>query len=822
MIGAALVALSACLALLYLPPGLPACLLHLPPILPGPLLLALVLGGTRAAVVVLVICRVLSAAGAGVVAVLPEELSRADVLVTGTVADFPRSAPGRVQFPLDVAATDGRVPHLRRILVNWYEPAGRVPAPGEHWQLLLRLKPPRGLSNPGGFDYERWLFAQRFDATAYVREDGRNRVVPHPRGGPGMLLRARRFLAEGITAAVPGNPALPYLVGLSVGVQQALPESEWELLRRTGTIHLISISGFHLTLVAAPLALLGALAGAWLAAGGLPVTPRVIGALVAMAGATLYGGLAGYPVPTLRSLLMIMAGATLVVARRRLPAGDVLAVAALAAIGLEPLGLLTPGFWLSFGGVAALVGAFQGLVPDGPTALAPSGSVPMSGQRVLAGLRDGRGIRAIRLLGLAQLATTVALLPLSVAWFGQVSVVGALANLVAIPAFSFVILPLVLAGTLLVAVAPGLATPVLQLAAAAVGLFGKVNGWFASLPFAAADLPEVGPLGVSAALVGAVLALWPRPFAGRWLAPACLLPLLLGGAVRPATGSFDLTVLDVGQGLAVVVRTARHTLLYDAGPAWRGGDAGERAVVPALRSLRVRRLDRVLVSHGDSDHYGGAPAVLAGHPEAELLASQWPVAEVPGRRECAAGEGWAWDGIRFRILHPPQDGQRRGKNDTSCVLAIEGPGGSALLTGDIESAAEAELLAAGITGPTDLVLAPHHGSRTSSSPAFVAALRPRFVIFPVGYANRWGFPKDDVVRRWQEAGSCALSPATAGAVRFLASPAAGVVLVRAERQAARRLWNRPAEVPACATRVAGRGEGQGEPVLYSGAGLVVP
>jgi competence protein ComEC len=817
MVRAALVALAVCLLLLY-QPALPAWALHLPPFLPGPLLLALALGGPRAAVVVLVVGRVVAAAGAGVAAVLPEELTRADVLVTGRVADFPRAAPGRIQFPLDVTSTDGRAPRLRRILVSWYEPAGELPAPGEHWQLLLRLKPPRGLANPGGFDFERWLFAQRFDATAYVRGDGRNGLAPDPGGGAGFLLRTRRLLAEGITAAVPGDPALPYLLGLSVGVQQALPESEWELLRRTGTVHLISISGFHLTLVAAPLALLGGLAGAWLAAGGVPVTPRVAGAVAAVAGATLYAGLAGYPVPTLRSLLMIMAVAVLVAARRGRPVADVLAVAVLVAMGLEPLGLLTPGFWLSFGGVAALVGAFQGLGPDGVPGPAPGGrqgAVRLPRPTIL----QGRGSRAVRALALAQLATTVALLPLSVAWFGQISVVGAIANLVAIPAFSFVILPLVLLGTLCVAVAPDLAPPVLQLATGAVALFGQVNGWFASLPFAAADLPEVGPLAVGAASVGALLALWPRPFAGRWLAPACLLPLLLGGTARPAPGSFDLTVLDVGQGLAVLVRTAGHTLLYDAGPAWRGADAGERAVLPALRSLRVRWLDRLVVSHGDSDHSGGAPAVLARHPEAQLLASQWPVAEVPGRRDCAGAEAWTWDGIRFRIVHPPPDGRQRRKNDGSCVLAIEGQAGSALLTGDIEAAGEAELLAAGSIRPADLVLAPHHGSRTSSSPGFVAALRPRFVVFAVGHANRWGFPKDDVVARWLAVGSCPLNTAATGALRFRFGPDPGVTLVRAERRDAYRLWQRPATVPACAG-----GDPSRPPVgpVYSGAGLVVP
>jgi competence protein ComEC len=808
---AALVTIGAGLALLQLP-ALPPWLLELPHVLPGPLLLAAALGGPRAAMVVFVLCRVVAAAGEGLAAVLPDELARADMLVTGTVDDFPRALPGRLQFPLTVESGDSRAPRLRRVLVSWYDPPPRVPVPGERWQLLLRVKPPRGLANPGGFDYERWLFAQRFDATGYVRLDGRNVPAPVAGGGPGWLLRARTAIAAGITAAVADDPALPYLVGLSVGVYQALPEIEWERLRLTGTIHLVSISGFHLTLVAVPLVLLGTAVGAALAARGVAIAPRLAGAAAAVAGAVVYGGLAGYPVPTLRSLLMIVTVAVLLLARRARPASDALALAALGAVALEPLGLLTPGFWMSFGGVAALVGAFQGLVREAPTGMAAPGGRPGRGQRPP---RTGLLVAAARALGLAQLATAIALLPLSLAWFGQVSVVGSLVNFLAIPAFSFVILPLVLAGALLVVVAPPAGEAVLELAAGAVGVFSAVNAWFAALPFAAVELPPVGPLALGAGVVGAVLALWPRPFAGRWLAPACLLPLLGGGVPRPGPGAFDLTVIDVGQGLAVLVRTARHSLLFDAGPTWRGADAGERAVLPVLGALRVRHLDRLVVSHGDNDHRGGVPAVLARHPRALTLAGDWAAEAIPHRRPCVAGETWSWDGIRFGIVHPDPGATWRRDNDASCVLAVDGPGGSALLAGDIEAQGEAALLASGRLQRADVVVAPHHGSRTSSSPDFVAALRPRFVVFATGYANRWGFPKPDVVERWVAAGSCPLDTALAGAVRFRVAPGHGAALERVERRDARRLWHRPADLPTCAAAPPSRAGA----AVYSDAGF---
>jgi competence protein ComEC len=586
-------------------------------------------------------------------------------------------------------------------------------------------------------------------------------------------------------------------VGLAVGVYQGLPDAEWELLRRTGTVHLVSVSGFHLTLVALPLALVGAGLATALAGAGWTTTPRVAGAVVALAGATVYGGLAGFSVPTLRSLLTLVAVAACVAGRRGRSVAALLALAAAGALAIDPLGLLTPGFWLSFAGVLALATAFGG------TSAPAAAGVP------------ARAGRLLREAVTAQVAAGIALLPLTLAWFGQVSVAGSLANLVAIPFFSLAVLPPVLLGALVASVAPGWATPLFGLATTTLAAWRALLGWFADLPLALVELPVPTPGVLALATAGVVLALWPRPLLLRALAPACLLPLFLARPPTLPAGAFAVTVLDVGQGLAVLVQTRHHALLYDAGPAWGDGDAGDRTVLPVLRQAGVTGLDRFVVSHGDIDHGGGARAVLARYPGTDLLATQWPWPRPPARRRpCRAGEAWQWDGVAFTVLHP--DGGPGGPdNEQSCVIAVAGAGGGLLLTGDIGAPSEARLAAAGRLGRADLVIAPHHGSRSSSSTALVDAVRARYVVFTTGFANRWDFPRPDVVARWQAAGACPLTTAETGALRFVATPAAGLRLERAERIAWRPAWRRAGRISRCALRSPG-------PPVYSGAGLVAP
>ncbi|MSR08005.1 MAG: DNA internalization-related competence protein ComEC/Rec2 [Gammaproteobacteria bacterium] len=699
--------------------------------------------------------------------------SAPDLLGSGSVCEFPRAQPGSRRFIL-IADDESRsrgVPE--RVLVSWYESStwpGAMPEPGQRWRLNLRLRPPRALSNPGGFDYERWLFSQHIGATGWVRESAANGRLPGSTPDcPAAGWRAE--IARQIAAALKGRDAAPYVLGLAIGAYQALPESEWDKLRRTGTIHLISISGFHIALVAGPAALLGLVLARFLLAAGCRCRPRVLAAWTALLAASLYGALAGFSVPTARSVLAVGLLAVLATCRRRISGAEFLFTVVLGVLLIEPLAPLVPGFWLSFAGVTVLVAAGMAL-------------------------RTGTGAPgSVRLLLVTQAGMTVGLAPLLVLFFGQIPLSGTLANLVAVPAFTLVLLPVTLIGTATVVVAPRAGAAILGMAADCFDVWRWFLDWCASLPMAVWYLPEPPLVAILLAGVGVVSALWPPPWPLRWLSLGMLAGLMAASSGPVPPGGLRVTVLDVGQGLAVLLQTAGHTLLYDTGPAFRNSDAGERVVVPALQALGVRTLDTLLVSHADADHRGGAASVLERYPAHRLLGAgpdhqQWT--------PCRAGSSWWWDGFTFEILHPAADSRWSDDNARSCVLRVSGAGVSLLFPGDIEAGVERDLVAqAGLSG-ADLVVAPHHGSRTSSSAEFVAATRPRYVVFATGFQNRWHFPATEVVERWREAGACVLDTGADGALQFEVTPGTSLRLVSRQRAVAPGVWvARPGAAPPC-------------------------
>ncbi len=703
----------------------------------------------------------------------PDAPVQADINVVGGLCEFPRDQPGSWRFIL-VTDDESRARGVpARVLVSWYDSSSRpatAPQPGQRWRLTLRLRPPRGVSNPGGFDYERWLFAQQVGATAWVRESAVNGPLP------GSTLNCpaagwRAVMARKISAALDGRDAAPWVLGLAIGAYQALPESDWDKLRRTGTIHLISISGFHIALVAGPAALLGLLvARAWLVT-GRRCRPRVIAAWTAVLAASLYAALAGFSVPTMRSVIAVVLVALLATWRRALTAPELLSSVVMAVLLVEPLGLLVPGFWLSFAGVAVLVVVSRGLRADQS--------------------RPG----PLRMLLLTQLGMTVGLAPLLILFFGQLPLSGALANFVAVPAFSILLLPLTLLGAATVAVSPAAGALLLGVSANCFDLWRDFLAWCSDLPLAVWYLPQPTPLAVLLAGTGAVSALWPPPWPARSLGLAMFLGLLVAGVGPVPAGTLRMTVLDVGQGLAVLVQTSAHALLYDTGPAFRNSDAGQRVVVPALQALGVRQLDTLMISHSDADHRGGAASVLARYPASRIVGAA--VGDQPSI-PCRAGSNWHWDGFHFEILHPRADAAAVADNNGSCVLRISGAGVRLLLPGDIEAPAESELVVNPAFKTADLVVAPHHGSRTSSTAAFVGATRPHYVVYATGFRNRWHFPVADVVDRWRQSGACGLSTADEGALQFDVTPDSGLRLVRRQRASAPGLWlMRPADSWPC-------------------------
>lgn len=725
----------------------------------------------RGVLVVLVTLRVLGGAADVIGQRLPEARSGADVTVRGHLCDFPQVYPGRLRFVFvhDDPALAGIVP--RRLLVNWYD-APVQPVIGERWQLDLRLRAPRGTANPGVWDFERWLFTRRIGATGWVRAAAGNRRLAG--AAPCRLAGLRRGLAARLAEALAGHPALPYLQGLAIGAVQSLPAAEWALLRRSGTTHLVAISGFHVGLVALPFALSGALVARGLLRIGGAATPRLWAVWSGLAAALGYGALAGFSVPTIRAVAMLACIAVLTQLRRAVSVVDVLAICLVVVVVIDPLALLAPGFWLSFAGVAIVVLALP----------AADGAPARPGWHHAA----WRGLCALARI---QLAITIALVPLLALFFGQVPVAGFVANLVAVPAFSLAIIPLTLLGTALLPVHAAAGQLFLEVAGAALLAWRAFTQWSSDFPGALLDLPAPSPLGLGVAGVGVIAALWPRPWPWRvlWLP---WLAILFVPPPAPPPGGLRVTVLDVGQGLAVLVQTAAHTLLYDTGPRFGASDAGSRIVVPALRAAGVRHLDHLVVSHADADHSGGAGSIVAAL--APRRTTGWPA----GAGACRAGMHWRWDGVEFSVLHPEAgQGARSSDNNGSCVLLVRSAGASLLLPGDIE--APVERARASRWPQVDLVIAPHHGSRSSSTPALVAASRPGYVVYTTAFGNRWRFPAAEVTARWAAAGACGLDTALDGALIFAAGPAESLQLVQGHRAGVPRLW-RPRRAMPCPVR----------------------
>jgi len=713
---------------------------------------------------------------------LPLESEGRDIRVTGVIAGLPQAYENGVRFDFEVEQAEAGVPS--KISLAWYrgwrgeESDEWHAAPelhaGERWQLTVRLKRPHGNLNPNGFDYEAWLFERGVRASGYVREAGGNRRLDAFVPGFGHAVeRLRELIRARFLRSLPGHDYAGVLVALAVGDQRAIDNGLWQLFARTGISHLMSISGLHITMVAG--------LGAWLLsflwrrrpALMLRVPAQKAAAAAGLATAFAYCLLAGFGVPAQRTLYMLAVVAVAMWTGRMASGSRVLALALLVVLLVDPWAVLSAGFWLSFGAVSLLFYIGAGRTPS---ALPPQ---PAPGERPR---------RWLAAWGRAQWAVTIGLVPALLALFQQFSLVSPLANAIAIPVVSLVVTPLALFGALLPVDLP------LVLAHQALAWLMRFIEWLGALPLAVWQQHAPPAWAVLLATAGCAWMLLPRGFPSRWAGSFLLLPLVLAPPLRPAPGELRLTVLDVGQGLAVHAQTAAHDLLYDTGPQFStDANSGNRILLPYLRALGVRRLDGLILTHEDMDHAGGALSVLDGIPvewTASSLPAGHPFREAPGHRPCVDGQAWTWDGVRFEVLHPLAVGEgarARKSNDMSCVLKISPAHGSILLTSDIEAASEQALLGRhGGRLRAEVLLAPHHGSRTSSTPAFVAAVGAETVIFPVGYRNRFRHPHAAVLGHYESGGVRVLRTDRDGAVTLRFGASRSITL---ERSARRRYWH---------------------------------
>ncbi len=752
-------------------------------------LAALTLRGRTTALCVGLACAMFAAtglrAGLRLADALPAALEGQDLVVTGVVAELPRLHADGVRFTFEIeSATHDGLPAAvpQRIALGWYrgwDDDALIAAPfealraGQRWRFTVRLKQPHGTLNPQGFDTELWLFEQGLRATGTVRATERGPAQRLDDSAAHPVEQLRQRVRDAIVLRVADPRAAGVLAALAVGDQAAIERSDWELFRTTGIAHLVSISGLHVTMFAW---LAGALVG-WLwrrsERAMLTLPAPAAARWGGVACAALYSLLAGWGVPAQRTVWMLVTAALLASLGVRWPWPLVLLAAASVVTVIDPWALLQPGFWLSF----VAVGLLMTSAPVHPERAA----VARRWQALADTLRHGLRTQVVATLGLA---------PLTLVFFGQVSVVGFIANLVAIPLVTLLITPLALLGVLL--------PPLWQVGAWAVQALSGGLAWLAAWP-GAVWTAGAAPLWAQAAgLLGAVLLVAPLPWRVRALALPLMLPLFVPPMARPAEGAMHVTVADVGQGSAVLVRTRHHLLIHDAGPQYsRDSEAGTRVLLPLLRGQATRRIDLLVLSHRDGDHVGGAAAVLAALPATALWSSldaSHPLraGAVPHTR-CEAGQHWQWDGVAFTVLHPRAEDYERPAlkpNAMSCVLRVaDAQGHSLLLTGDIEAEQEQRLVQTDAAALTSSVLVvPHHGSKTSSTAAFLDAVAPSVAVAQAGYRSRFGHPAPMVVARYAERGIAFVRSDACGAWTWRTDQHASLAM-RCERDTAARYWH---------------------------------
>ena len=645
---------------------------------------------------------------------------------------------------------------------------------GERWRLTLRLKQPHGSSNPHGFDFEAWALENNIRAVGYVHNKGNNVRLDTLADGFSFRIESWRETIRGKFVRLLGDkPYVGVLSALTIGDQSSIPSAQWQVFTRTGVNHLMSISGLHITMLSG----LGFAISYWLWRRSvglvLRLPARKAAALIALLVALFYALLSGFAVPAQRTVYMVAAVTVALWLNRNFSLPQILSIALLGVLAIDPWAVISPGFWLSFGAVSLImyVSAYRidkqhTKKPDAIENIYEASSQPKQSRLAnfppLAYL-----MRVLKEYANIQWAMSIGLIPLLLGLFQQVSLVSPLANAVAIPLVSLIVVPLSLLGAAL-----PIDTP-LQLAYLAMDGVIHFLEWLNAMPQVVWQQHAPPTWSIVVGVLGVLLILLPRGFPARWTGFLLLMPMFLNTPEPPAANTLRMIIFDVGQGLAVVAQTRHHTLLYDAGPDFSGDtDSGNRILLPALRAMGVNQLDGLMLTHDDIDHTGGAASVMQNIPTGWLsssLADEHPLSrQTSNIRRCQNGQAWQWDGVNFEVLHPDVNSYTETKikdNDRSCVLRISIGEQHILLAADIERKSEWQLLKRNADKlAATLLLVPHHGSKTSSTVEFINAVSPDFAVFAVGYRSRYGHPKPKVIQRYHDAGAQLLRSDMDGAI----------------------------------------------------------
>ena len=694
---------------------------------------------------------------------LEKSLENQNIIATGQIASLPKTDTKRLSFVFDLDSLNNQ-PQKTRVLLSWYNDYPRYPQfkVGDKWQLQVRLKRPHSTQNPGEFDYEAYLLQNHIRATGYVVNNPNNHCLNsiwylH------LIDRIRQSWEMKIRNSLTDRTYINFIVALLVGDQNNIDADEWQVLQRTGTIHFLVIAGLHIGFVAGLMFYLGKLLWRLFPCLCLLIPAQEAGAISALTSAILYSALAGFSIPTQRALIMIAVFMVGTLLRRNLVNFYTLLLTAFIILLLNPLSSLTSGFWLSFAAVFFIIYALHGRI---------------QAQHKI--LRYGR----------LQWALTLGLLPFTLVLFQQAPLVSFFGNAIAVPWIGFVVIPLCFIGGLLLLGNETLGHMVLVITTKAIGLIWLWLEWLASLPIASWQHAISNIWVLLSAILGVLLLLAPRGLPARHVGIIWLLPLFFYIPPTPHYGEIWFTLLDVGQGLASVIRTKNHLLIYDTGPKFfDASDTGATIILPYLKNFALNKIDALVVSHGDADHSGGAKTLINNIPINSVITSV-PVFFAPHpATHCYAGQNWRWDGVDFAFLHPVSNNNDFLGNNASCVLKISAGKNSILLNGDIETKAETVLVQnAGENLRAKILVAPHHGSQSSSSPTFVTAVQPEYVLFATGYLNRFHFPNNNVVARYQENHTNILNTAFTGAITFKYNAQSLTLLPEIYRIRKRKFW----------------------------------
>ncbi len=699
---------------------------------------------------------------------IPTQLEGKKLQVIGTITNIPHHSAGTARFYLNIEhsalADQANIPlnFQGKVKLAWYHTNTPLHS-GERWQLQIKLKRPHSFINSGSSDYERWLFHQGITATGYVRTSEHNQRLATRQAW--QLNAIRETIHQAIQTHVSDPDKAALISALSLAIRDDIEPQHWEIFRNTGTSHLIAISGLHIGMIAGfallPISVIWLLFPALYVRLPLKIAVLVLGAVFA----TAYALLAGFTIPTQRALIMVLLGLSSLLLKQKVPLSYLLAITVFSVLLIDPLAGLSEGFWLSFfavGLIFYLLGQKHKMTPMA---------------------------RRYRFLSL-QLFLSLGMIPITAMFFSSASLISPIANLVAIPWVTLIVAPSLLLGILLLSVSPLLSDYCFAFSSWGLDKLLGYLGFLSEFSNSVIHFAAIPIALILLAIIGVFILALPRGMVGRYLGVIFIAPLFLLTPKKPLEGEFKLTVLDVGQGLATVLQTQNHVMVFDTGDYYSDQfDMGSMVVLPYLQSQQIRAIDKLVISHADKDHSGGANAILQTIPVVELISNERLTIHNRASHVCQTGQTWIWDQVKFEVLSPNKSQASLSKNNRSCVIKVSNHYHSLLLVADIERKAEYALLKQNRQLlKADVLLVPHHGSKTSSAWPFIAAVQPKLAIISAGYRNRFNFPHEKILFRYHKLNIARLNTSQVGEIQIVFPNHAAEIHTVSKRIEQQKFW----------------------------------